>query len=422
MDAYLQTTTELFDLQKFAIKLGLENITNLSSFFNNPHLKYPTIHIAGTNGKGSTAFYISRILQRCGLKVGLFTSPHLVDFRERIRINDTLITREYVIEFWEIIKAKVLQLQATFFDTTTLMAYKYFADQKVDIAIFETGLGGRLDSTNIIQSEYAVITPISFDHQKQLGNKLQSIANEKAGIVKKASQIFLARQHPKVTEMFRSRFKENNLFYIPDILETKIIEENLNGISFSVMEYKNPEKFLFTIPTFATYQTENIAQAFYVAKNYCINSHLQFPYEQVSHAINSSSWPGRLQIIQKNPNIIFDVSHNISGIKKTVKALMKFIDCKKTDLLIGIVNDKDAYNITKFLSGKFRYVIVTEPETARKQDGSILMRMFEKQKQNVKFIKDLSMAFELCKNTLKNDETLIALGSHYLVGALMRSG
>ena len=193
---YKAVVNELFDLQKFAIKLGLHNITALSSLLGNPHMQYPSIHIAGTNGKGSTSFYIAQILQACGLKVGLFTSPHLVDFRERIRVDNLLINEDDVISFWQTIKKEVLELQATFFDTTTLMAFDYFAKQRVDVAVFETGLGGRLDSTNIIQPECCVITPIGLDHQHFLGDTLSKIAVEKAGIIKNSADVFLADIEP----------------------------------------------------------------------------------------------------------------------------------------------------------------------------------------------------------------------------------
>ena len=144
------TLAELFDLQKFAIKLGLDNISILSDYFNNPQLTYPTIHIAGTNGKGSTAIILQNILMQHGLKVGLFTSPHLVHFNERIRVNNELVDNKFIADFWKDVKELVLKLKATFFDTTTCLAFEYFNQKKVDVAIFETGLGGRLDSTNII--------------------------------------------------------------------------------------------------------------------------------------------------------------------------------------------------------------------------------------------------------------------------------
>lgn len=203
MDLYTQTTQQLFDLQKYAIKLGLENISYLCQVFGNPQLKFPIIHIAGTNGKGSTAFYISNILQTCGLKVGLYTSPHLVDFRERIRINNQLIEKDYIIQFWKEIKESVLRLKATFFDTTTLMALKYFADKEVDVAVIETGLGGRLDSTNIVKPDMVVITPIGYDHQKQLGKTLKLIAFEKAGIIKDKCIVFVSEQKRSVLNVIK---------------------------------------------------------------------------------------------------------------------------------------------------------------------------------------------------------------------------
>ena len=193
---------ELFDLQKFAIKLGLHNISQLNMFFDNPHLKYPTIHIAGTNGKGSTAIILQQILMQHGLKSGLFTSPHLFDFNERIRINDQLIEDQFIINFWSKAKELVLKMKATFFDTTTCLAFEYFYQNNVDVAIFETGLGGRLDSTNIIQPEMAIITPIDYDHQKHLGTTLTQIAYEKAGIIKNNHPVFLSRQHKNVIDYF----------------------------------------------------------------------------------------------------------------------------------------------------------------------------------------------------------------------------
>jgi len=422
MDKYLQTTSELFDLQKFAVKLGLENITALASHFNNPHLTYPSIHIAGTNGKGSTAFYISKLLEICGLNVGLFTSPHLIDFRERIRVNSKLIDKEYVKHFWDDIKSKVFDLKATFFDTTTLMAFKYFADHNVDIAIFETGLGGRLDSTNILQSQFAVLTPVSFDHQKQLGNNLTSISKEKAGIIKQNSKIFSSVQHSNTLKVFRSYSKSSDFYYLPENYSVTILNWTLKGISFKLSSKKKQQDWFFTLPTFASYQVENFALAFFVTKEYCKTMQIDFPTKKISVLMEKINWPGRLQMISKYPNIIFDVSHNLSGIKKTILALSRLIDMQRTHLLLGIVNDKDANSIVHFLSGKFKSVIVTEPDTNRKQDGELLERLFRKHRQKVKFIKELSGAYELSSNNLENNENLLVLGSHYLIGALMRIG
>ncbi len=322
MISYSQTEIELFELQEYAIKLGLENIRLLSEKFGDPQNTYPTIHIAGTNGKGSTAFYISKILQTSGLKVGLFTSPHLVDFRERIRVNDQLIEEEYIGEFWVKVKEIVHTLKATFFDTTTLMAFKYFESKKVDIAIIETGLGGRLDSTNIIKPEIAVITQIGFDHQKQLGKTLKEIATEKAGIIKENSDVIVAKQRKDVLKIFKSKTKiSNNFCYLPEYFKTTVIDLNLDGLKFEIENIRSQEKMVLYTPIPVEYQAANIALALLVSFRYAKKKRLTLNMDTIKKQISESLWPGRLQLIQKNPNIFFDVSHNLDGIKSTITSL-----------------------------------------------------------------------------------------------------
>ena len=172
-NSYSKTITKLYNLQQFSVKQGLENIQQLSKFLNYPEKKYPVLHVAGTNGKGSTSVILQRILYAHGLRTGLYTSPHLLDFRERIRINDDFIDRNYIIGYWKNIDPLVSRIKATFFDTTTALAFNYFHDHQVDVAVIETGLGGRLDSTNIVDSAAAIITPIHRDHTRQLGLKLR---------------------------------------------------------------------------------------------------------------------------------------------------------------------------------------------------------------------------------------------------------
>jgi len=420
MNLYTQTTQQLFDLQKYAIKLGLYNIGTLTLKYGNPHLKYPTIHIAGTNGKGSTAFYIAKMLQSCGLKVGLFTSPHLVDFRERIRVNDQLIEKKYVIDFWRQVKDLVHSLKATFFDTTTLLAFKYFADKKIDVAVIETGLGGRLDSTNILEPDVCVITSISFDHQKHLGSTLEQIATEKAGIIKPGCQVFSAEQVEPALNVLKSKVDNLKKFhYLPDLYATYIKKQNVDGMEFELLDKEAKETLKLYSSSPAQYQPENIALAYVVFKNYTFKKGLKSSIENIKQTIKEACWPGRMQLIQKNPYVFFDVSHNLDGIKSTIHSFEKIINLKKTTLLLGIVNDKDAESIVKFLAGKFYLVVVTEPETLRKQDGEFLLRLFKATRQKVKLVKDLQSAYEIILKGLKNSEILIALGSHYLVGSIM---
>ncbi len=299
------------------------------------------------------------------------------------------------------------------------MAFKYFSDKKVDVAIIETGLGGRLDSTNILQPESVVLTPIGFDHQKQLGNDLISIAGEKAGIIKKGADVFIASQKKNVKDFLVSRCRQaNTVFLLDEYFQTKITDQEITRFSFKLKDKISKKEVLFNVPTPATYQAENIALAYLTAQNYCKTRKIEFDTGKIKSIIAKSSWPGRMQVIQTNPTIIFDVSHNLEGIIKTLQTLFKTINPKKTDLLLGIVNDKDARAICDFIGNKFRNVIVTEPSTVRKQDGILLVRMLEGKNQSVKFIKDLQTAYEVGKDNLKNDDTLLALGSHYLIGSL----
>jgi dihydrofolate synthase/folylpolyglutamate synthase len=184
LQEYKNTLNFLFGLQKFGMKFGLENIKHLLDFLENPETNYPTVHIAGTNGKGSTAAMIASILTASGYKTGLYTSPHLIDFTERIRIDGKPISSKEVVIYGKKLKSQIQKSKATFFEATTAIAFQYFSDKNVDVALIETGLGGRLDATNVIKPELSIITTIGMDHSEQLGNTIQSIASEKAGIIK----------------------------------------------------------------------------------------------------------------------------------------------------------------------------------------------------------------------------------------------
>jgi len=423
MNKYQQTISEIFDLQKFAIKLGLENITKLSQSLDNPHLNYPTIHIAGTNGKGSTAIILQQILQKHGLKVGLYTSPHLVEFNERIRINDELISDTYIVDFWKRIRKQVLRHKATFFDTTTCLAFDYFSKNKIDAAIFETGLGGRLDSTNIIQPEAAVITPIDFDHQKQLGNSLTSIAAEKAGIIKDGINVFLGHQKKEVLKYFVNH-KFNNKKFInkaKSISELKIksttdktlitFKDNLRNEKFEDIHLNLP----------GIHQGQNACLAYLVGRWYLEKSNTNFNPDFFSDALSHVNWPGRIQKISEAPDIYIDVSHNVDGFRKTIKYISANFEKEKIYLLLGLLEDKNVSEIINIVKDEFNNIIVTEPDNHRRLSGSIIINELKKYGINSKFIKDVPKAFEISIKNLKKKETLFIMGSHYLVGNVLRS-
>lgn len=423
MTPYKMILNEVYDLQKFAIKLGLQNIKALCEFLGNPQRAYPSIHIAGTNGKGSTSFFISRLLQAAGLRVGLFTSPHLYDFRERIRVDDQLIPREFVVDFWQRTKTRVMQRKATFFDTTTAMAFDYFKAENVDVAVVETGLGGRLDSTNILQAQLSVLTPVDYDHQKQLGDSLESIAAEKAGIIKKGGSVFCAGQKTPALKKIREYLPEAAPFYyLPELVSTNIRSRSLQAIQFDLFDKHNKTDFkdLRTRQT-GDFQVDNIAMAYLAVRHYLALKGIAFDEHSFRTTLQNALWPGRLQLVSENPAVIIDVSHNLQGIRNSLAYLRKAADKKKAVVLIGLLRDKDYFSIAAEISDFASRVIVSEPDTERKLPCAALLKAFAPLNIKVECIKEIRKAYELSKNTLAADEMLLVIGSHYLVGGLENS-
>ena len=419
MNTYQQTIHEIYDLQEFAIKLGLENISYLCQNLEQPQTRYPVIHIAGTNGKGSTAFFLSTFLQAHGLKTGLFTSPHLRDYRERIRINSQNITPEFVMDFWRENKSFIYQRKATFFDTTTAMGFSYFAREKVDVAVIETGLGGRLDSTNIVRPHSVVLTPVYFDHQKQLGNTLESIAGEKAGIIKQEATVFCAKQAPQALRVFREAASENSFFYLPDQVELRILEQSLDGMTFEVFFKETREQRIFRSRQVGDFQTWNMTLAMVAARHFLQQKGMKWHWEKVEQALRKKIWPARLQTIRREPRIIFDVSHNLAGIRHTLNFLDRVAPDKQKHLLLGFIATKDYRPIIAFLKEKKLNIRVTEPNISKKLPAAVLEDAFRRQNILVQRIDNPHFALEQMAKQQKSSELLIALGSHYLVGDLL---
>lgn len=421
MNSYENTLSEIYSLQEFAIKLGLENITRLCQALGQPQKSCPVIHLAGTNGKGSTAFYTASILQAMGLKVGLFTSPHLMDYRERITINGRKISKSFVVDFWKSYKSLIFRLKATFFDTTTALALSYFATQKVDVAVIETGLGGRLDSTNIVQPEYVALTPIDFDHEKQLGYSLKEIALEKAGIIKDGAAVFCAKQHPQVLEALSSRLKPSNrMFYLPDHVQTEICQQSLQGTSFNLHDLIHRLDYtgLFT-KQLGPFQTDNIALAYLLCRVYLRETHTVFLDEAFTATLKSVRWPGRLQVVRKEPTVIVDVSHNLHGIAHTINFLVKQLQGKKLNVLLGLVKDKNHPEIVRLLARHADRFFITEPDTPRALNGQELEKICRQYHHSVELIKDWRDAYELSIRHTDPQAVLLIIGSHYLVGSIL---
>jgi len=353
---FLYTSMPMFQrVGASAYKPGLDTVKLLDEAFGNPHLKYKTIHIAGTNGKGSTAHTIAAILQSAGYRVGLYTSPHLVDFRERIRVNGAMISHEAVVNFVNRYRAMSLDCHPSFFELTMTMAFEHFANEKVDIAVIETGLGGRLDSTNIITPILSIITNISFDHTAFLGNTLTAIAAEKAGIIKPSIPVVIGEAQGPVREVFQQKADEQNspIYFAEDEPRFDSIETLDNALLYRGAQYgdiigelmgdcqpKNAATILTVLPVLAKCGIKITDDA--VVKGF-------------AHVSTLTGLMGRWMTLQRNPHVVCDTGHNVGGWQYLSRRL-KSID-GTLHMIIGFVNDKDVSHILEMMPKTARYYL-----------------------------------------------------------------
>jgi dihydrofolate synthase/folylpolyglutamate synthase len=421
MHNFPKTINQLFDLQKFSIKMDLENITYLCQYLDNPQLSYPTIHVAGTNGKGSTSMLIQSILATHGVKVGLYTSPHLVDFRERIRINNDLIDEQFICLFWSRIKSTVRKIKATFFDTTTVLAFTFFRDNNIDLAVVETGLGGRLDSTNILKPIAAVITPIDVDHIKQLGTEVKSIAKEKAAIVKEGSILISGHQQKNVESIIASTSKKSQGFiHLTKSIKISNISSYKTSSIFDIYDIDRSVSLKkIKLNMAGRYQIDNASLAYLCSRWYLDRIARKFSQKKLQYAFKNISWPGRLQRVFDNPEVFFDVSHNFAGFKATMDFIRLHFNKGSLHLLIGLLEDKQYELIINLIHDCFNQIVITEPINDRKLSAERIHNEFSKYGINTKIIKDINKAFEFSLINTPENHTLFVMGSHFLIGKLL---
>ncbi|MDR1371343.1 MAG: bifunctional folylpolyglutamate synthase/dihydrofolate synthase [Dysgonamonadaceae bacterium] len=350
---YLYDTAPMFQqVGTGAYKEGLENSYAIDSKLNHPHSIINTIHIAGTNGKGSTSHLITSILKQSGYKVGLYTSPHLIDFKERVKINGETIEESFVIDFVAGYKDFFEEINASFFELTTALAFKYFAEKKVDVAVIEVGLGGRLDCTNIIHPDLSIITNISFDHVALLGNTLSEIAKEKAGIIKPGVPVVIGETTEETKKVFLDTVdhvhQNRNLIYFAEEIQP-ILSSRLLPSGKWRFETKNYGIVTGELGGFA--QEKNTATVL-TAVEELKKSGYKIPDDAVrtgfEKVVENTGLFGRWQVIQTNPKIVFDTGHNEAGIKYIVQQLQSETYAK-LHIVIGMVNDKDIDTILKLL-------------------------------------------------------------------------
>lgn len=419
---YSKTISELYELQQFSVKMGLENISLLCKKLGNPQFSFPVIHVAGTNGKGSTSFIIHNILVAHGLKVGLYTSPHLVDFRERIRINFTFIDKKYIIEFWEGMRNTVHETKATFFDTTTALAFDYFRKSKVDIAVIETGLGGRLDSTNIVQPVASVITPIAIDHIKQLGRSLQSIAREKLFIVKQGSAFFSGRQKKKVKDLFSDTLSStHNGYHLSRCVDIHNVIITPTYSQFECYDkIRNIRIKKLKLNLAGRFQIDNACLSYLVSRWYLERLAISFSEQIFRDVLNRVQWNGRIQLVSKKPDIYLDVSHNYAGFKTTIKFISEISDYSNRSILIGLLGDKEYKHIVRLVVKNFKHFFLTEPAHEKALPVSVLYEEFLRYQEKPLTNRSIYSAYMIAINQLEKNDQLFVMGSHFLIGELLK--
>lgn len=338
-----------------AYKPGLDNSYKLDAIFERPHTRYKTIHVGGTNGKGSTSHLITSILIQSGYKVGLYTSPHLIDFRERIRVNGEMVSKEYVIEFVEKYRAQFEPVMPSFFELTMEMAFKYFSEQEVDVAVIEVGLGGRLDSTNIISPEMCVITNIGFDHVQFLGNSLEAIAREKAGIIKPHTPVVIGEasdQNIRNVFVNKAGQEEAPIIFAEEEIIDFVSKRDEDGLHFSGGGFNNIKSQLNGLAQEKNARTVITAIKELKKIGYSITD--DAVYTGFENVVMLTGLMGRWQQLSDKPRIICDTGHNSHGIKYIVEQLRNE-QYDNLHIVFGMVNDKDVSSVLELMPKDAKY-------------------------------------------------------------------
>lgn len=401
---YLFNSTPVFEkIGAKAYKPGLQTTHELDKHFGHPHRQYKTIHIAGTNGKGSCSHTIAAILQSQGYKVGLYTSPHLVDFRERIRVNGECLPEQYVIDFVEENRAFFEPLHPSFFELTTAMAFKYFAEQKVDYAVIEVGLGGRLDCTNIITPVLSVITNISFDHTQFLGNTLAEIAGEKAGIIKPDVPVVIGEYIEETRPVFEKVAGERHspILFAQDEDISMNVDMELKG-SYQERNRKTILAALNVLRQTMTISDEAIRNGF-------------------GHVCELTGLRGRWEKLGEAPLVICDTGHNLAG-WKYLATQINDVDAQVKHIVFGMVDDKDVEHVLQLLRDKLKNGVKfywTQPSTKRAIPVEKLRNTALKYNLHGEMYHSVKEAYMTAKANAKNDDFVFVGGSSYVVADLL---
>jgi len=430
---YLYTRLPMFSrIGAAAIKPNLDNTIAICKFLGHPEKKIKTIHIAGTNGKGSTSHMLASIFQEAGYKTGLYTSPHLYDFRERIKVNGQMCSQDFVIDFTNKIKPCIEKIEPSFFEITVGMAFDYFVQEKVDIAIIETGLGGRLDSTNVIEPELSIITNIGYDHMALLGNTLEAIASEKAGIIKKDTPVVIGALDPATKKVFEDKANQENapIYFAEDFIEFKSFQNNWQNALF---EFNQPLIHLLDAPLFpknftiecdlpAKYQAKNL-KAVLVAAQLLSTMGWKLTAGKVMKALSqikkNNGLMGRWECIQDSPRVILDVAHNEHGVHALLEQLAS-LQYQQLHIVTGMVKDKDVQSVLQLLPKNALYYF-TQSHIPRALPVNELADQAAVIGLNGHSYEDVNLALKDAIKNANHNDLILVIGSVFLVAEVDRT-
>ena len=416
---YDEAVSWLDGFQQFGMKLGLERIQTLLAYFDKPEKNVPIIHVAGTNGKGSVCRYLSSILIEAGYCVGLYTSPHLETIRERFEINNEIITKKdfstYISKIKQSLETPDLKnLHPTYFEICTALAFLYFNEKKVDYIILEVGLGGKYDATNVITPIASIITNISFDHQHVLGETLEEIAREKAGVIKENKPIITAAEEPALSVISSVAVSKNSPLLIVKEEDVKVLKKDLHGQVLAITSNLNT----YTLHTseLGSYQEINLALAIKTIDALQIRG-LYIPPKAIEQGVMKMVHPGRMKLIQTDPIVLMDGAHNIGGIIELKKTIADLFSDKKIIFIFGILSDKKYQEMLSIMHPQVKLLILTKSTNSRALEPETIKKdiIHQYNEQNIMLTNSAPEAIILGMNNANKDDVIIISGSLYTI-------
>ena len=420
---YEEAMEYISSVGRFGSNYGLERTYRLLEILGNPQKHLRFVHVAGTNGKGSTTAMISKILRGMGFKVGMYTSPYLEEFEERIQINGVNIPRDRLVELLEQVKCAVNRVieegyeQPTEFEIITVLMLLYFYNEKIDYGVIEVGLGGRLDSTNVIIPKVSVITSVSLDHVSILGNTLGEIAGEKAGIIKEGVPVILYPQKKEAEEVILEAAKsKNSIVYSVKKEFGSLININYDNITQYVEVKGINNTYKVDLPLLGEHQILNLNVAINAVEVLCREENIKCEKEVVEESLKDVKWIGRLETLNRKPLIVIDGAHNIDGIRALKNNIRKYFKYNKIYLLLGILADKQVGEMIEEITPMAEKVFALTPHNERAEINEDLKNEIKKINSNVESIDDYETAIKKALNEAFEDDLILVSGSLYMIG------